>query len=135
MSIVNFFFWIMLILLGLLAGLLIDANNRSERLALAELERINRMGRRVSRRATRPMSPIQCLTGSTNRLQPASGHLQSAGFFAVGVCVDKTGDDSREKVITGEEVTFDFSWPRGTGYDSSDKTNERAALTDCPSCA
>lgn len=81
MSIVNFFFWMMLILLGLLTSLLVNASNRSEKLALAELERLERM----TTRSLQSQSRAHRQHGTKGRLDQAPGNYRSTGFFTIGV--------------------------------------------------
>ena len=131
MSIVNFFFWIMLILLGLLTGALVDSHNRSEKLALAELERIRRTGHRP----TRSTMPLHRQYRTITRLDQASNNRCSTRFFTVGTVVGNDGENSADQAMGGESVTFDFSLPHGKGYDAIDETSKRAAMIDCPSCA
>lgn len=160
MSIVNFFFWVMMLLLGTLAGMLIDSFSRAEKIALAELDRLEhttgrpqhsyatvrrphlhgarRFGYRVAKDVERQCS--KKIDADDRRLpidhlQPATSRPNRACFFTIAAVDERQDNSNPESANEQDTLAYEYSLPHAAGYDLAKRQNEKTVLADCPSCA
>lgn len=160
MSIVNFFFWVMMLLLGTLAGMLIDSFSRAEKMALAELDRLGHTTRHPrqsypegrhsrlqrSRSVRYQVAPDvqrthpEMVSADDRRLpidqrQPATNRPNRACFFTIAAVDEHQANPGPESANEQNALAYEYSLPHAAGYDLANRQNEKTVLADCPSCA
>lgn len=132
MLITNFFFWVMLFLLGSLIWLLFDAYARAEKHALQELRQLACLAGEPSGSETSDR------TGCNRRLagrpiiaerQPCMADWKQPQFFDVGAFSGLDEPSRQDFDMCAYEI------PRAAGLDFTQRNNEKAVAYDCPSCA
>lgn len=161
MSIVNFFFWVMLLLLGTLAGVLVDSFARAEKMALAELNRLGHTtrrqrpsyatGRRLHRYGERSVGcrvmtddryrylekvSADCHRLNMDQRQPTANQQRKACFFTIDMAAaDHQSESNPELANAQKALAYDYTLPHAAGYDMAKRQNEKTVPADCPSCA